>query len=127
MLNIIHVDDSKFALRTTKKIIKNVFEDSMVIALTDYEFMEFTKKEEFLEKIDIAIVDLIMPCASGHDVIKILRKNSEKTLIVVLSSNVQQTEKELALKNGAEVFLEKPVTLDKIKIIREKLYDKSGQ
>ncbi len=125
MLNVVHVDDSKFLLRTSAKIIKDVFKDVNIITLTDEEIVKKLEENETFENVDVFFTDLLMPAISGHNIIKHIKRVNTKCLVVVVSSNVQTTEKELCYSNGADYFLEKPLTIEKLKNLEEVCYGRS--
>ena len=63
------------------------------------------------EKVDLVIVDLVMPEMSGHDFCRIL-KNDRKTQLVpiLMTTSVQGVENEVAgIESGADEFLIKPL------------------
>src|SRR5258706_1345860 len=61
---------------------------------------------------DVIVTDLLMPNVNGFQVISELRKDSEArhVRIIALSSKSFPSDKQKALKLGADLFLEKPVS-----------------
>ncbi len=66
------------------------------------------------EEPDILIVDLLMPVMEGTEVVRQLGEKQHKCFIAVLSSNFQKPVKERLLGLGAHLFVEKPVTEEKL-------------
>jgi len=59
------------------------------------------------EKIDLAIVDIMMPKVNGFELIKGLREKSQIP-IIVLSARIDYTDKILGLDLGADDYITKP-------------------
>jgi len=59
------------------------------------------------EKIDLAIVDIMMPKVNGFELIKALREKSQVP-IIVLSARIDYTDKILGLDLGADDYITKP-------------------
>lgn len=117
MLRVLYVDDSRFAQKSLRLLMTKAFEDTTLKLLSDTQFKNI-EKEIDLSCYDIILIDLLMPVMSGHEIIKYVRKNDANIFISVLSSNVQKSEKELAYEAGANHFIEKPCTLEKITEMR---------
>lgn len=63
---------------------------------------------------DIVLVDLMMPRLNGYEVCARLKRNprARGVPIILLSALDEQETKPLALQNGANIFLHKPVDAD---------------
>lgn len=59
------------------------------------------------EKIDLLLVDIIMPEMNGYELIKKIRYNSDVPIIVMSAKN-QDTDRILGLNLGADVYIVKP-------------------
>ena len=59
------------------------------------------------EKIDIALVDIMMPKMDGYTLIKEIRKISNIPIIII-SAKTTDTDKVLGLKIGADAYITKP-------------------
>jgi len=123
-MKIIHIDDSRLAIKCTQLFLQSVFDDACINSYLTSEFIELIKNNETFEDVDIIITDLLMPDLPGQDIIKYVKGVNDKTFITVLSSNIQHGEKMLAFDNGCNYFLEKPATLEKIQKLREVFYAK---
>ena len=84
-------------------------------------FEKIDNNEEF-SGFDILFTDLLMAVISGQEVVKYMRRTNKKCCIAVVSSNIQITEKELCFENGADYFIEKPLTIEKLQKFKE-FYD----
>lgn len=60
------------------------------------------------ESPDLAILDVMLPKLSGHDVCKQLRAQGNKLPIIMLTARSQEIDKVLGLKLGADDYVTKP-------------------
>lgn len=74
------------------------------------------KAKEFLdaEKPDIILLDNKLPDGLGIDFISHIRTLNPNARIVMISGFHAATARDVALANGADVFLEKPFTRDQL-------------
>lgn len=65
---------------------------------------------------DVVICDLIMPELDGYQVLKALRKNSATALIpcIFVTGKIDELEKDRAISLGANEYLTKPCTVEKL-------------
>jgi len=63
----------------------------------------------FLEKPDLVLLDLVMKGMSGLDVLEKLHELDPKVRAIVVSADIQDSSRELAVAGGARNFLNKPV------------------
>jgi len=63
---------------------------------------------------DAVLLDLWMPVLSGDEIVKKLREDPSKNSIPVVVISASQDGKEVALKAGANQYLEKPFDIDKL-------------
>jgi two-component system chemotaxis response regulator CheY len=101
---ILLVDDSSMARRTVRQILEAVgygvveAEDGM-IALERY----------FLEKPDLVLLDLVMRGMTGLDVLDKLHEMDAKVRAIIVTADIQDSSREMAVAGGARGFLSKPV------------------
>ena len=62
----------------------------------------------------IIIADLRMPDGTGLDLVEELRRGSSKHEIILMSSFISGTEREIALDLGVDALLEKPFQLSEL-------------
>ena len=74
------------------------------------------KAKEYLdsEKPDIILLDNKLPDGLGIDFISHIRKLNPSSRIVMISGFHAATARDIALANGADVFLEKPFTREQL-------------
>lgn len=122
-MKIVHVDDSKFQARMCKRILKESLDEVEISFLNDQEMVDNIQDNNTFNDVDVFLTDLLMPKVSGHEVLKYIKKVNPKCCLVVISSNMQSTEKTLCYENGADFFIEKPLTIAKVKEFEEFYYD----
>ena len=114
-MKIVHVDDSRFSLKIATNFLKQIFREAEIVSLNDEEeFLKFLEESK-LDDIDIFIIDLLLPKISGEELVKQIKKKYPNVFVAVLSSNVQSNVKEKLYDCGIDLFIEKPLTLDKLR------------
>jgi len=84
-----------------------------------WEARDGTEAMDFLagpEAVDLAILDLMMPGATGLDILAFMRGHSrhERTPVIILTAKGQDTDRQDALTGGADDFLTKPFSPKKL-------------
>lgn len=132
-MKLLIADDSLLVRNTIKRLLKAMEMEhiSVLEAKNGREALDIYEKE----LPDAIIVDLLMPEIDGEGVLsqlqelkKELIRNSElkqesthnhelehQSFIAVLSSNVQEPVKRRCIAMGADIFIEKPITHEKMK------------
>lgn len=104
-MNILVVEDEKI----TRELIKNLL-------IKDYEVYEANNSASCFEilksnKIDLVVLDIMLPGADGFFICKEIRSKEEKygnPLILMLTSKTQTEDLVQALTIGADDYLKKP-------------------
>jgi DNA-binding response OmpR family regulator len=87
-----------------------------------YEVDEAVDGREALDRVDsealydFILLDLMMPEASGLEVLKSIREHERRwdTPVIILTAKGQDTDRQEALKAGADDFLTKPFSPKKL-------------
>lgn len=113
MARILVIDDSSFS----RKLIKGT------LAPLGHEIIEAESggdalKKYLVGKYDCIFLDLLMPEMNGFEVLEELRKLHNKTPVIVLTSDVQDTSRKKCMELGATEFTNKPMNKNKDKIIQ---------
>ena len=114
-MKILLIDDSRFVRFTVKKHL----ETSLNNGETYYEAASGQEGLTVFEQVnpDLVILDLLMPDIGGEEVLTEIRKKDASCFIVILTSNFQKPVKKRLLSLGANLFVEKTISLEKISSI----------
>ena len=108
------VDDSKLArLSLIKSLKTHVGEAEIFQACNGLEAVEIMSTE----KADIVFLDLTMPEMDGYEALPKLLEINDKAKVVVVSADVQTRAKERVISLGAQLHMQKPINVDKMKDI----------
>ncbi len=121
-MKVLVTDDSLLVRNTIKRLVN-------AMAISDVVLLEAKNGREALdiyvkEKPDALLLDLLMPEIDGEGVLAKLQEVEHKSFIAVLSSNVQEPVKKRCLSMGTDIFIEKPITHEKMKYFFIKLEQK---
>jgi len=101
---ILLVDDSGMARRGARQILEA---EGYVVAEAEDGLIALERY--FLEKPDLVLLDLVMKGMNGLDVLKKLTQLDATARVIVVSADVQDSSRDLAIAAGAAGFLNKPV------------------
>jgi len=73
--------------------------------------------------VDLVLLDISMPMLDGLQLLGIINRRYPGLKIAVMTGNVSEAKRADALANGAELFLEKPVTSDGMRSVFNMLQD----
>ncbi len=108
---VLVVDDELHICNVLRRILKK--EGYKVITAPDGETaLQFTKEE----KIDVILLDLMMPGIDGREVCRRVRQFSKTTQIIYFTAKVMPTDpsKLKELRREADAFITKPATSKQI-------------
>ena len=89
----------------------------LTLASFNYELVDFENGQDAYDylqnnKVDLAILDLMLPGMNGYDILKFIRsKASLKDLPVILSAKDKELDKIMGLDLGADDYLTKPFSV----------------
>ena len=73
--------------------------------------------------VDLVVLDIGMPMLDGLQLLTIIRRRYPGIKVAVMTGNASDARRADALANGAELFLEKPVTAEGMKSVFNVLHD----
>lgn len=100
--NILHVDDEKEIIKLLKMYLKSE-EINHFEAANGHEALAILT----VQKIDLLIVDIMMPEIDGFELIRTVRKTSNLPILVI-SARVAASDRIFGLELGADDYLTKP-------------------
>jgi len=110
VLKVIVVDDSDFARRNVIQILENENIDVVGEASSTEEAFNLLSSTD----VNLFIVDVVMPNASGIDLAKAILELGKNISIIMMSSLKMDHIVVESISNGAVDFLVKPFTSDEL-------------
>ncbi len=113
---VLVVDDSDFSAQLLKSLLHSVGVRSILVLPSAKEGLAYLAHEP--DKVDLAILDWIMPEMSGLDMLKAIRAadSPKRDLPVIMISGEPLKERVEAARNaGAHDFLVKPLSAQRLK------------
>jgi two-component system chemotaxis response regulator CheY len=101
---ILLIDDSGMARRAVRQMLESAGYD-----VAEAEDGMTGLERYFLEKPDLVLLDLVMRGMNGLDVLTKLLQLDGAVRVIVVSADVQDSSREMAVSAGASGFLTKPV------------------
>lgn len=116
---ILLVDDDQDVLDGLKKILT---QDGYTVstASSGYQALNLLSKRGF----DIIITDMKLPGMGGLSLIQEIRKKNEPVAIVVITAYSSVKTAVDAIKCGADDYLTKPLNVEELEIVLEKLWER---
>lgn len=110
---ILVVDDSATMRMFLSMTLKRVFAD---ISITEAENGADAIKKLQTQDVDIVLTDMMMPEMNGLQLIENIRKLLNKDVpIIVITTKGEEKDRELGLSLGANGYITKPVSGNKLK------------
>ena len=108
-MKILIVDDSSMSRRMMRRIVESA----------GYDVIEADEgaagiEQYFLEKPDLVFLDLTMKDMYGLDVLEKLRELDPAALVIIASADIQDTTREMVRDAGANAFINKPLSPEKV-------------
>ena len=102
---ILLIDDEKDLVETMCFQLKAAGYD-VITAYDGVEGLEKAKKE----KVDLIILDLMLPKMDGYKVCGLLKKDNRysKIPIILFTARAQQSDKDMGIEAGADAYVTKP-------------------
>ncbi len=117
MKKVLLVDDST----VTRLVLKDL------LAKFNIDILEANNGNDAIElilseKVDLVIMDLLMPEKSGTDVLREINTLSltDTLPVIILSADIQKPTKNLCLELGAVEFFPKPIPMKELSVYVEK-------
>ena len=103
------------------------FREELVCSLDEYNVIEASDGQRALEilnkpnEVDLVILDYKMPGLTGTEILSVIKKRDPELKVIILTAFSSKDIAVESLRGQANDYLEKPVNIDKLKQIIEKL------
>lgn len=105
-MNILIVDDSKFNLISAQDVIKSYGINCVTtLAYSGEEAIKIINSQ----KIDIVLLDIVMPNLSGIETLEIIRRDNKNIIILMFTSLTDKKYLEKSFELGANDYINKPI------------------
>lgn len=96
--------------------LKNVLQKEGMTVVTAENGIDCLKKMKELDKVDIVLMDIMMPVMDGYEAIRQIRQleNNKETPIIALTAKAMKGDREKCLDAGANDYISKPMKLDQL-------------
>ena len=115
-LKLLYVEDEKILREISSELFKNFFDD-ITLAVNGLEALELYS----INKYDLIITDIFMPKMNGIELIKNIRKNNNKILILIFSALKDPSYMTASESLGVDGYILKPLSLNNMINALEKL------
>lgn len=103
-------DDSNMARKQVARSLPDGWDVDITFASNGLEALEAIR----LGKGEMMFLDLTMPELDGFGVLEALKQEDLKTVVIVISGDIQPDAQERVKKLGALDFIKKPINQDKL-------------
>ena len=109
-------DDSAMARKQVKRSLPEHWEVDITFAKNGVEGIEAVR----IGKAEMLFLDLTMPEFDGYGVLEKIKEEKLKTIIIVISADIQPEARERVMALGALDFIKKPVDSQKLEEVLKK-------
>ncbi len=120
-LKILIVDDDKKLLALLESLLLEE-KHEVITCQSGLEAIKKCQEQHF----DLLITDLMMPGASGIEVLKESRKNQPDCLVIIITGYASLETAVEAIREGAYDYITKPFKLEELKIVVNNAREKIG-
>ena len=110
-MKVLIIDDSAVISQGLKRLLKDIEGIEIVDVVEDgiQAIKAFSETDP-----DLIILDLMIPKMNGIEVLKNIRTNNDRVIIIVLSNYNQSYFRKLSSELGADYFLDKSADFEKV-------------
>jgi CheY-like chemotaxis protein len=109
-------DDSNMARKQVRRSLPDEWDVEVTLATNGVEGIEAIRAG----KGEMVFLDLTMPELDGYGVLDLVRQENHKSIIIVISADIQPEARERVMSNGALDFIKKPVNKEKLEEVLKK-------
>ena len=118
-MKILVTDDSKMARKMVIKILNDVLNENVEVFEGQNGQEAFDLYKEHLP--EIVFLDLTMPVMNGFEALSKIKEFDKNAKVVIISADIQKLSMDKALQLGAFNFIKKPIDLEKMQQILNKI------
>ena len=119
--NLLIVDDEqRFADMLARRL--NLRGCNCEVCYRGREALDILKRK----KLDLILLDLHLPDIYGTEVLIRLRKNDERTPVIIVTGHGTEKDRRECMQQGAYAFMHKPVGIDELMTILAEIGEKSA-
>jgi CheY-like chemotaxis protein len=115
--HIVIVEDDRPSIKYYETLLKNSGADLQVFR-TGKEFVDFVTQGQ--NQIDLIFMDFLIPLINGIECVRIFRKGSKRTPVIMITAYSSEQAKAEAYIAGCNEFVLKPIYPEKILFLLEK-------
>ena len=120
-INIIVIDDEQIMREGCSRILSK---DGWAVITAENGKQGLEEVQARLDKIDVILLDLMMPGVSGMEVLDQVRLIDPNLLVIVITGYATVESAVEAMKRGAYDFIPKPFTPDQLRIVVRRALEK---
>lgn len=109
-------DDSNMARKQVKKSLPDAWDVDITYATNGVEGMEAIRNGQA----EMMFLDLTMPEMDGYEVLDHVKEEGLKSVIIVISADIQPEARERVMAAGALDFIKKPINKEKLEGVLKK-------
>jgi two-component system, chemotaxis family, chemotaxis protein CheY len=109
-------DDSAMARKQVKRALPEDWDVSVTFACNGVEGLDAIRAG----KGEMVFLDLTMPELDGYSVLQTIKEEALKTVVIVISADIQPEARERVIALGALDFIKKPVDSKKLRDVLKK-------
>ena len=110
-------DDSAMARKQVKRSLPEGWDVNVTMATNGVEGLEAIRAGQG----EMVFLDLTMPELDGYGVLESIKNEGHKSIIIVISADIQPEARERVMKLGALDFIKKPVDGKKLQDVMKSL------
>lgn len=103
-------DDSNMARKQITRSLPDGWDVDITYAANGVEGMEVVRAG----KAEMVFLDLTMPEMDGYEVLEHIRQEKHKSIIIVISGDIQPEARDRVMALGALDFIKKPINKEKL-------------
>jgi two-component system chemotaxis response regulator CheY len=123
IIKVLVVDDSDYSRQAISELVAESGFTVVGEAATAQEAIKISQDN----KIDVAVIDCIMPETSGIELAQLFKRNFSQMSVIMISSIAQENVIIASIKAGASDFLQKPFKKDTLISSIERVIEQANQ